>query len=272
MRRITSMNLPTKSRRKRVLTRSPLEQEQWHQLEKLLEELAPEATLGQITASTSFAIEQIRRYQARILDTASSDAAHRDNLVQWIQSMRAIFVKMGELHSMLDSESPAKNFLNAWWLAKIRARSYSNTGHPAGYKRAQDHKLPEGFEDVIVHIGLPELQNTLLGVMSFLEAQTDNFRAPRRTKEENPEFLLACGMRLTIEGLGLHASMTRDQQLDNPKPTSANYSRLLRLAIELAGGTAPEDLHPAMQAGKKLAKAFVSPFELFNGDVGAGLP
>jgi len=64
---------------------------------------------------------------------------------------------------------------------------------------------------------------------------------------------LAAEIRLTLgKTLGLRVVMKQDVELKSAKPgRHANFSRVLRLALELAGETPADDLHYFMKKGRK---------------------
>lgn len=192
------------------------------QVMPLLEQLAPHADMTMLETACGEVVSSIMSYQSQLSAKVSLAAKRRDLL-----KMKKVFQ---ECLTVLDPSVRPFGALLSLRIAQL------------------DHRGLNG--------NLRELRRQL---ESAIVAATDALSAlqilsPHQGDQHQVE--LAARVRLTLgKTLGLRVVMKPDAQLMSANPgRSANYSRLLRLALQLAGKRPPNDLHYLMKNGRDLLR------------------
>lgn len=219
-------------------------------LENLLKQLAPGADESRILWATDFASRWILQYREKLSGSDLRVAAFWEEIDQGRREMQALARTIHKLRAQINTLSPiAKKELRGHWTSVIRK-----------HLDMEKREFVTDVRFITIFTELSDLPEILKGAEFRIASKARSFHKPRPSKLWNPEAFLASGMCQTLGTcLGVKVVMTHDEQRAGRRPTSANYSHLLRLALEIAGTQPPENLLPAMKAGFKLAYPFEPP-------------
>ena len=199
----------------------------------LLKQLAPNAEEFRISQASNFAFFWIEQYQQDIRQDENSgqwDVAKQTKLE--LKSLRHAIQKLEQKFANL-SPSAVAALPKVW---TVIAPTYD-----------------EAAKFKVISMGRDDLCSILRETNDAIASSEGSLAKPRYSKYQNRNNILACGMHQVLGNiLQLKVAMTHEFDPEKLKPTSANYWRLLRLAMEQAGADPPDDLLPIMREGRRL--------------------
>lgn len=187
----------------------------------LLRQLAPQAADSDLASACGEVVGAIMRYEL------SSEMSREEPLETKLKDLRRM----------------KKAFQNCLDLLE------PDVGRYGALRRMQDAQLNQKGKKGRVS----ELKRQLASATDAVDASLQYLQAqPKHGADEN-QAELAARLRWTLaKTLGLRPVMKPDGLLISVDPgASANYSRLLRLALTLAGRVPPQDLQHIMERGRK---------------------